>query len=148
MNFSKKETRFFSAADEAILVASIREAEKNTSGEIRVHTEPVCTSIAFDRALEVFGALDMHKTAARNGVLFYLATTSKKFAIVADEGINNVVADDFWDIIRDSMRHHFATGNFVAGLQAGITTTGEALKSYFPYQKDDTNELPDEISLG
>ena len=37
-------------------------------------------------------------------------------------------------------------GNFTEGLEQGILRCGEKLKTYFPYQTDDTNEIPDDIS--
>ena len=50
-----------------------------------------------DRAAWVFKKLGMHKTAERNGVLFYLAVDDRKFAIIGDAGINAKVPAGFWD---------------------------------------------------
>jgi uncharacterized membrane protein len=140
---------FFDKKQTSAVVAAIQEAEKNTSGEIRVHLESKCSlPDTFARGTEVFAELKMHKTQQRNGVLFYLATEDRKFAIVADEGINKLVPIDFWDTIKNKMQVHFKEKRFVAGLQEGINLTGEYLKKYFPYQTNDTNELSDEISMG
>jgi uncharacterized membrane protein len=89
----------------------------------------------------------MHKTKLRNGVLFYLAIKDKKFAILGDAGINAAVPGDFWEKIKNYMQEEFRKGNFTEGLCEGIRMAGEQLKSHFPYQSDDVNELPDDISF-
>lgn len=139
---------FFSDADEAEIVQAIIKAEENTSGEIRVHLEGHTDLPAFDRAKEVFYDLNMDKTAERNGVLFYLAVEDKSFVIIGDEGINKKVEADFWDCVKDTVIAHFKIADFKTGLIEGILRSGEKLKAYFPYQKDDINELPNEISKG
>lgn len=130
------------------IVAAIKQAELNTSGEIRVHLEGKCAIDVLDRATYWFEKLKMHKTEQRNGVLFYLAYTDKKFAILGDAGINSKVPDNFWDTIKRDMEVQFRAGDFVNGLANGILACGEQLKSHFPYQSDDVNELSDEISYG
>ncbi|GAB4397130.1 MAG: TPM domain-containing protein [Microscillaceae bacterium] len=138
---------FLRPAQEKALVQGIQAAEKNTSGEIRVHIEAkLPKEDPFERALELFQELQMHQTRQRNGVLFYLALADHKFAIVADEGINQVAPDGFWDSIWDEMQYAFQEKRFTEGLLKGIAQTGEKLKAHFPYQKEDENELPDTIS--
>jgi len=100
-----------------------------------------------DRAYEVFKKLKMHDTGLRNGVLFYLAVKNRKFAIIGDKGINEIVPEDFWEELKSDMLDAFREGNFTDGLIDGITRTGTHLKQHFPYQTDDVNELPDEISF-
>ena len=146
--FKRKPKVFFTEEEETNIVNAIKQAEKNTSGEIKVHVESKCDDDAFSRGVEVFTELQLQETAQRNGVLFYIAIDAHKFAIVADEGINQVVPDGFWDEIKQVMRDKFQTGNIVNGLQSGILMAGEELKSHFPYQADDENELSDEISKG
>lgn len=90
----------------------------------------------------------MHKTEARNGVLFYVGVANKGFAILGDEGINNVVESDFWDCTKDIVLEHFKNKEFKKGLVEGVLRAGERLKHYFPYQSNDTNELSNEISKG
>ncbi|AWM14224.1 TPM domain-containing protein [Flavobacterium sp. NRK F10] len=139
---------FLTKADEQEIVQAIVEAEKNTSGEIRVHLEEYTEKPPLQRAQEVFLSLDMHETKERNGVLIYVATANKQFAIIGDEGINKVVESDFWDSTKDTIISHFKHNEYKKGLIQGILKAGEQLKQYFPYQKDDTNELPNEISRG
>lgn len=130
------------------VLKSIRQSEANTSGEIRLYIEAHCKGDVLDRASLVFSKLDMHKTLARNGVLFYLAVEDKKFAIIGDAGINAVVKADFWKEIKELMAFHFKKGAFFEGLNHGIRMAGDALKTNFPHLSDDTNELPDDIVFG
>jgi uncharacterized membrane protein len=138
----------FTTAQKKFIVNAIKQAELNTSGEIRVHVENKCKINVLDRAADVFAMLKMHKTAQRNGVLFYLATGDKQFAILGDAGINAKVPDNFWESIKEEMQLHFKKGDFTKGLVTGIEMAGEKLKQFFPYQTDDVNELPDDISYG
>jgi len=139
---------FFSKEQKALIKSAVKEAELNTSGEIRVHIDNRCKEDVLDRAAWWFAKLNMHKTEKRNGVLFYLAVKDHKFAILGDGGINAVTAEDFWDEIKEKMLDHFKEGKFAEGLKEGILMAGEQLKEHFPYQQDDVNELPDEISFG
>ncbi|HYW96529.1 MAG TPA: TPM domain-containing protein [Bacteroidales bacterium] len=140
--------KFFSSEEKEKIVKAIEEAEMNTSGEIRIHLEGDLKGDVLDRASYIFEKLEIHKTALRNGVLFYLAVNSQKFAILGDAGINSKVPANFWDTIKEKMGSHFRQGDFVSGLCEGIIMTGEQLKAHFPYQEDDVNELSDEISFG
>ena len=142
------DTIFLTKEDENEIVEAIRLAEKNTSGEIRVHIEKTTSKVPFDRALEVFYELKMNETQLQNGVLIYLASADKQFVICGDKGINEVVATDFWDSTKEIMAAQFKQGHFKQGLIDGIAQAGEQLKNYFPWQADDTNELSNEISKG
>ncbi|OAV43441.1 TPM domain-containing protein [Lewinella sp. 4G2] len=140
--------RFFSSEEETEIVAAIQAAELNTSGEIRVHVEVGERASALNVAARVFKELGMHKTADRNGVLILLEVDRREFAIIGDEGINRVVSQDFWESERDLMQRHFKRGEFVAGICLTIEQIGAKLKKFFPYQEDDLNELPDDVSYG
>lgn len=138
----------FTAEQQQQVIAAIREAEQATSGEIRIHIEKNCTlDNPVDRAIEVFGNLGMHQTAEQNGVLFYLATEDRKFAVIGDKGINERVPPDFWVSTKELLRAHFAVGNYTEGLCQGVKEAGRQLKQFFPRAHDDTNELSDEISF-
>ena len=142
-----KASSFFTKEQQAQILASVREAEKNTSGEIRVHIETSLDGDVLDRASWVFNKLGMHKTAERNGVLFYLAVSNRKFAIIGDAGINSKVPAGFWNEISDNLMRRFKEGKFTEGLSEGIILAGKQLQTHFPYSKDDINELSDEISF-
>lgn len=138
---------FFTKEQQEDISQAIMNAELDTSGEIRVHIENTCTGDALDRALVIFNKLEMDKTESRNGVLLYLAVKNRKFAIIGDSGIHKFVTESFWDSVRNKMMDHFRENHFTEGLVEAVTETGIQLKKYFPYLKDDKNELSDEISF-
>ena len=140
--------KFFSKDQEQSIIRCIKAAELNTSGEIRVHLESECRSKALVAAVDTFHLLGMHKTQARNGVLIFIAPERREFAILGDKGINEVVPPDFWQEERDLLGSYFKKGEFAEGICKVIQQIGEKLKEHFPYQSDDINELPDEISYG
>lgn len=139
---------FLTSSEEREVVEAIRIAEKNTSGEIRVHIEKETSIAPIERAVEVFHQLKMDTTLERNGVIIYIAAKSKQFAIYGDKGINDKVANDFWNSTKDIMLHHFKNGENKLALVKGIESAGEQLKKHFPYQHDDIDELSNEISKG
>ena len=137
---------FLTPAEEQSVVKAIRTAEKNTSGEIRVHLENYEGSDTMTRAREVFHLLKMDNTKQENGVILYVAVNLKKFVVYGDVGINKVVPKDFWNHTRDVIQQEFQQGNFAAGLEKGVFQIGNELKAHFPWGDFDTNELTDDIS--
>jgi uncharacterized membrane protein len=123
-------------------------AEKQTSGEVRLHVEKKCSIDPFDRATKVFRNLKMHRTDLHNGVLIYLAVESRKFAIIGDSGIDKAVPADFWNTTKTLMQGYFEKGEIIEGLVKGISMAGEQLKTHFPLQSGDRNELSNDISFG
>lgn len=139
---------FLSKEQEQAVILAIREAEAQTSGEIRVHLQQQLDGPVLDVAQRAFFRLDMHHTRQRNGVLFFIVPEKKQFAVVGDQGIDACVPLDFWDDIRDLLREHFQKGAFSEGLCAAIVRVGEKLKTFFPASDDNPNELSDELSFG
>lgn len=139
---------FFTEAQKAQIISAIKSAELNTSGEIKVHIEAGSGLNPMDRAIEVFSMLEMHKTEQENAVLFYLAVSDRKFAILGDKGIDKVVPENFWESVKELLKSYFVRNEYTDGLVAGIHLAGEQLKKYFPYQSDDINEISDDISFG
>ncbi|RYU89504.1 TPM domain-containing protein [Mucilaginibacter terrigena] len=137
----------FTEEEQQRIQKAVADAEKNTSGEVRVCMEKTCAGDPLDRAVKYFAQLEMHKTKLRNGVLIYVATVDRKFAIIGDAGINAVVPADFWDGTKEEMLNHFKYGNLVEGITTGVKKAGEQLKKYFPYMLNDKNELPDDIAF-
>ncbi len=137
-----------SKKDQQRIVAAIKAAEQQTSGEIRVHVESHCKGDPLERAKAIFVKLNMHQTAQRNGVIIYLALKDRKLAIWGDKGINEKVPDNFWEDVKETMIAHFKKNEFIEGLVKGIAMIGEKLREYFPYQSDDINELSDDVSMG
>lgn len=139
---------FLSAEDEQEIIEAIRVAEKNTSGEIRVHIEKASKTDAFNRAMEVFHYLKMDNTKLQNGVLIYVAVNDRNFVIYGDKGINDVVPKNFWNSTKNTMQAHFKAGHFKQGLVEGIAHAGMELAKHFPWKHNDSNELSNQISKG
>lgn len=135
----------FTTQEQELIAHTIAEAEKATSGEIRIAVEKHCHGSAFERATQYFAELGMDKTAQHNGVLIYLAYEDHKFAIIGDRGINQVVPEDFWETTQVAMKAHFLSGNLADGIIAGVSLAGEKMALFFPPQNGDVNELPNDI---
>lgn len=137
---------FLTQEAEQRIVEAIRVAEKETSGEIRVHIENDSTKDCLEHAKEVFHLLHMDETVEKNGVLFYVAVHSHQFAIIGDKGIDDKVPDNFWNDVKDTVTGEFSKGNKADGLILGIIEAGQKLQQYFPFKQEDKNELSDDIS--
>jgi uncharacterized membrane protein len=144
-----KKKEFFSDEEQDRIVQAIRSAERRTSGEIRVYIESRCRFVdPIDRAIEVFYGLKMERTDDRNGVLVYVAIKDRQLAIFGDEGIHNRVGKDFWELEVKKMLDEFNSAHFAAGIVDIVKDIGQALHHHFPYEREDKNELPDNIVFG
>jgi len=141
-----KASDFFTIEQHAQIRSAIKKAEENTSGEIRLHIETKLNGDVLDRAAWIFKKIGMHTTEARNGVLLYLAVSDKKFAVIGDQGINRKVNKEFWDDAKEIIQKHFREERYSDGLAEAILLIGQQLKDHFPHQKDDVNELSNDIS--
>ncbi len=139
---------FLTADQEANVIKAIQEAEKQTSGEIRIHIEDKTGKPTLERAKEVFLYLKMDQTKQRNGVLLYVGISSKQFAILGDVGIDKVLPNHFWEEETQLVTDLFSHKKFEEGLVQGVDKIAKKLIEFFPYQADDANELPDTISKG
>jgi len=137
---------FLSTTEEQEVIAAIRIAEATTSGEIRVHLERHTNLPILERAQHLFHFLKMDNTKEENGVLIYVAVDDHQLAIIGDRGINHKVSSNFWETTKDKIIAQFKAGHFKQGLIDGIQCAGEKLQDYFPWDQDDINELPDEIT--
>ncbi len=143
-------SRFFrkkllSSQEEEQILNAIRQAENITSAEIRVAVGKRCEGDPVKKAIELFEKLGMTATQHRNGVLIYVSLHDRKFAIIGDIGIHNIVGDTFWNQVAKEMKNHFSNEELVQGIIAGVQRAGEVLAKYFPRDDSDINELPDEI---
>ncbi|MFN4298374.1 MAG: TPM domain-containing protein [Thermaurantimonas sp.] len=138
---------FLSPEEVERIEKAIEEAERVTSGEIRIH---ITSKQDYDEillaAVDKFAELGMDNTQERNGVLIFICPVRKEFAIIGDEGINRVVGQDFWDATRDVMLAEFKKGRFADGIIRGVKQAGESLAKFFPGKKSGVNELPNHIS--
>lgn len=138
----------FSQSDKNRILEAIQEAEKQTSGEIRVHADTKCSGDPVQSAIAQFEHLKMHETKDRNGVLIYIALRDRKLAIIGDKNINEKVPANYWETTKDNLISAFKKGEYINGITHAIADVGEKLKTYFPYLSDDTNELANDLSIG
>jgi uncharacterized membrane protein len=146
--FKKKD--FFTAEEQQLIIESIRNAERMTSGEVRVFVESKCSYMdAIDRAAELFFQLEMQKTDDRNAVLLYVAMKDRQLAVFGDEGIHHKVGNEYWNNEVHKMISNFNRENYAAGIVEVVKDIGAALTKNFPFNNDtDKNELPDDIVFG
>ena len=137
--------KVFAQFDSDRIVAAIAAAEKQTSGEIRVHVTRRVPKDLEMRAVRRFHLLGMTKTAERNGVLIYLAPRARRFRILGDTAIHEKCGEDFWKEVAAAMEAHFREGKLTEGVIAGVERVGAVLARHFPRREKDQNELPDTI---
>lgn len=140
-----KTHEFINRLDEAKIVAEITEAEKNTSGEIRIFISRKKPDDALARARERFEKLGMTRTRHRNAVLIYFAPLVQKFAVVGDRDIHEKCGDAFWEETVTEIGAHLRSEHFTEAVQHAVRKVGALLAQHFPAEPDDTNELPNEI---
>jgi uncharacterized membrane protein len=144
--------KLFTKEDLAALTAEIGEAEKTTSGEIRISIRQKRRWSEKKKTIEEMARLEfqhlgMTKTKDRTGVLIFLLIADKAFFILADEGIHAKVTEGTWTKIVEEMSSHFAQKKFRYGLIHGVRSVGKVLSQYFPRKSNDTNELPNEVHV-
>jgi uncharacterized membrane protein len=146
----KNASRYFSVQETEDIVAAIREAERQTSGEVRLFIESRCRYVSpVHRAAELFFGLKMDLTNERNGVLVYIAMNDHQYALFADEGIYKEMGAAYWDEEAAKMLTAFKKESYADGIVTIIGDIGNALSAHFPYDnKGNKNELPDEIIFG
>lgn len=145
----KRNKKFFSPEEQQLIVSAIQNAERSTSGEVRVYVESHCSYMdALDRAVELFTELGMQATEERNGVLVYVAVKDHQLAVFGDEGIHRKVGNEYWNTGVMKMIRDFNRDNYAKGIAGCVEDIGQALKQYFPYTENDKNELSDEITFG
>ncbi|MBP9903495.1 MAG: TPM domain-containing protein [Verrucomicrobia bacterium] len=137
--------KFIEQLRENEIVAAIRAAERETSGELRVFISRESVSDPVVAAQKEFTRLGMEKTRERNAVLIYLAPGRRKFAVIGDCGVHARCGDAFWVELARSMTAHFRAAEFTEGIVQGILRAGELLAEHFPRRPDDANELPDRV---
>jgi uncharacterized membrane protein len=139
---------FLSDDDLEAVARAVAEAERHTSAEIRVHLDRSCDGDALQQAITVFERLGMHKTAGRNGVLVYISVTDRKLAVIGDKGIHERVSEAYWQALIAAVSERLRQQQPRAGLIHAIAEVARELARHFPRHPDDTNELPNQVSLG
>lgn len=137
---------FFNDQEQQLLIDAIAKAERKTSGEIRVHIENFSLGSELKSAEKIFKKLKMYETKERNGVLIYIATLSRKIAVVGDQGIHQKLGDAFWEKLVADLIRQFKADKKAEALAACIVECGEQLGKFFPRTGDDKDELSNTIS--
>jgi len=141
--------KLMKAVDVERVKAAIGEAERQTSGEIRVSVARFFWGGVRAAAERAFARLGVARTKDRNGVLFFIVPARKKFVVLGDAGIHARVGQEFWDCVAGLMSGHFKKGEFTEGLVAAIREAGRELAAAFPYDAAvDVNELADDVDFG
>ena len=138
---------FLAQLDQERIVAAIATAERQTSGEIRVHIQPKAHGEIRNVAERTFERLGMTKTALRNGVLLFIACEEQRFTILGDQGIDEKVPAGFWDEIAAKLTIRFKAGEFTDGIVDAIHSAGVELFHFFPRVEGDVDELTNEINI-
>ncbi|MBE6315881.1 MAG: TPM domain-containing protein [Muribaculaceae bacterium] len=126
---------------------AITAAERHTTGEICVHVTPRCRGNVMKRAVKTFNRLHLYTTKRRNAVLIFIAYDDRKLAILGDTAIHEAVPEGFWDGEVEELTNYLKAGRPVDGLCAIIARMGERLSEYFPGERDDENELSNEVTF-
>lgn len=148
-SFFKRKKNFFSPEQQGLIVSAIQNAERSTSGEVRVYIESRCSYMdALDRAIEIFEQMGMQATEERNGVLVYVAVKDHQLAVFGDEGIHRKVGADYWNTEVIKMIRDFNKDDYAKGIAGCVEDIGQALRQFFPYTDKDKNELSDDIEFG
>lgn len=148
-SFFKRKKNFFSPEQQGLIVSAIQNAERSTSGEVRVYIESHCSYMdALDRAIEIFEQMGMQATEERNGVLVYVAVKDHQLAVFGDEGIHRKVGADYWNTEVIKMIRDFNRDDYAKGIAGCVEDIGQALRQFFPYTDKDKNELSDDIEFG
>lgn len=140
--------RLKKAIDADRVQKAIEEAERQTSGEVRVcvaHFFWGSVERAADRA---FARLGMLRTAERNGVLFFVVPSRKRFVVMGDSGIHAKVGPEFWTRVAAAVSERFHERDFTGGLVRGIEAVGAELSAHFPFDPGtDRDELPNTVDF-
>jgi uncharacterized membrane protein len=141
--------RLLRSIDRENVKKAIQEAERLTSGEIRVSVAPFFWGSLRAAAERAFTRLGMTATRDRNGILLFIVPSRRRFVVLGDEGIHAKVGPEFWSDVTQAISERFRTGDFTGGIIHGIETVGRELATHFPYDAASAvNELPDDIDFG
>lgn len=146
MNRLSNPKKFLTEKETEQVANTIKEAENQTSAEIKLVVARHCWIDIKSKAAHIFKKFGLDTTKQRNCVLILLITTNREFLIYGDQGIHEKVGQDFWEDTSNQVINKFEAGAFGDGICEGIKLIGEKLAYYFPYQADDKNEVSDEVA--
>ncbi len=142
--------RTFSASDLAAITHAITQSETLHRGELRLVIEGALPLSALrhkqtarQRAAQLFAELRVWDTADNSGILIYIQLIDRHVEILADRGINALIAQNEWDKICREMEHAFRAGQWRAGAIKALDHASGLLAQHFPAGAENPNELPD-----
>ena len=140
--------RAFPPAAMATIEQAVARSETQHRGEVRFAVEAaldvsglMAGQSARARAIEVFSQLGVWDTDDNNGVLIYLLLADRDVEIVADRGINAVVAAHEWEAICRAMEAALRRREFEPAVLGAIEAVTRLLARHFPPRAGDRNEL-------
>lgn len=146
--FRRHQKVFLARLDVAALEAAIREAERATTGEVRVAVLPRVRGGLDEAVKPAAERLGMTRTKERNGVLILVDPARRAFLVWGDTAIHERVGDPFWKEVAAAIEERFRAGDFTGGLVRGIETAGRALAAHFPAGPGGhANQLPDRVDV-
>lgn len=108
-------------------------------------TEARASEVALEQASLEFQRLELHRTAARTGVLIFVSLLERRVVVLGDAGIHAKVGDEQWARTRDAVLAGIRRGDLASGLVDGVRECGEVLALHFPVGASDHNEIPDRL---
>ncbi|HQR44808.1 MAG TPA: TPM domain-containing protein [Thermoanaerobaculia bacterium] len=137
---------FLARVDAAAVEAAIRQAERATTGEIRVAILPRVSGGLEKAVRHAAERLGMTRTKDRNGVLILVDPSRRSFLVWGDTAIHARVEERFWKDVAAAIEERFRAGDFTGGLVRGVEIAGRELASCFPAPPGEReNQLPDGV---
>ncbi len=114
---------------------------------LRIHLVPrrLRYQAAHANAIKQFLARNVHRTAARTGVLVFVSIAEHYAEVIADSGIDSRVGQHVWDGVVRDLTAHARDDRLADGFIKAIEATGAVLAEHFPVSSGDSNELDDHL---
>ena len=114
---------------------------------LRIHLVPrrLRYQAAHANAIKQFLARNVHRTAARTGVLVFVSIAEHYAEVIADSGIDSRVGQHVWDSVVRDLTAHARDDRLADGFIKAIEATGAVLAEHFPVSSGDSNELDDHL---
>ena len=134
----------------ARLASRVSASEQRHTGEIRICVEAglplsylLRNASARERAVMLFGKLQVWDTEHNNGVLVYLLLADHAIELVADRGLNARVSPAEWQAMVAHLGTALQAGQVEEGLMAALEEVSAVLVQHFPLLPGDVrgNEL-------
>jgi len=94
------------------------------------------------RALRQFVEAETFNTVDRTGILLFISNLERRVELLADKGINSLVASETWNEIVANLVNGMRRKQTEAALATAITAIGKVISTHVPRRPDDKNELP------